>query len=101
MNSILKFEIQDSGIGIPKDRLDSIFNSYEQAGESISRQYGGSGLGLNICKKLIELMNGEISVHSNENGTTFNLAPGKVTPSPTSPEIYTPPSVVALPTCNI
>ena len=38
---------------------------------------------------------------ADEPGTTFNLAPGKVTPSPTSPEIYTPPSVVELPTCNI
>ena len=73
MTSVLKFEIQDSGIGIPKDRLDLIFNSYEQAADSISRQYGGSGLGLNICKKLIELMNGEISVHSNDNGTIFTF----------------------------
>ncbi|MCH2208353.1 MAG: ATP-binding protein [Lentisphaerales bacterium] len=69
---VLEFEIKDSGIGIPKDKLDSIFNTFTQATDSISRQYGGSGLGLSICKKLIELMNGSITVKSNfQKGTSF------------------------------
>ena len=68
----LEFEIKDSGIGIPKDKLDSIFNTFIQATDSISRQYGGSGLGLSICKKLIELMDGSITVKSNfQKGTSF------------------------------
>ena len=68
----LEFEIKDSGIGIPKDKLASIFNKFTQATDSITRQYGGSGLGLSICKKLIELMGGKIIVDSHyQKGTSF------------------------------
>lgn len=70
----LEFEIKDSGIGIPKDKLDSIFNKFTQATDSITRQYGGSGLGLSICKKLIEQMDGSISVKSHyQKGTSFTF----------------------------
>ena len=73
-NVVIQFIIRDTGIGIPKDKLDSIFSSFEQASSSISRQYGGTGLGLSICKKLIEMMNGHISVESaQEKGTTFKF----------------------------
>lgn len=70
----IQFTIRDTGIGIPRDKLDSIFSSFEQASSSISRQYGGTGLGLSICKKLIEMMNGRITVESTpDRGTTFRF----------------------------
>nr|WP_321237445.1 ATP-binding protein [uncultured Psychroserpens sp.] len=68
----LHFEIKDTGIGIPKDKHESIFGAFEQAKESTSRYYGGTGLGLNISKQLVDLQNGKIWVESSENkGSTF------------------------------
>jgi PAS domain S-box-containing protein len=61
---IIQFEVQDTGIGILKDRLDAIFEKFTQAETSTTRKYGGSGLGLAVCKKLIELQGGEISAQS-------------------------------------
>jgi signal transduction histidine kinase/CheY-like chemotaxis protein len=63
-NVSLLFEIADTGVGIPKERLESIFNSFTQAENSTSRKYGGSGLGTTIAKQLINLMNGEVWVES-------------------------------------
>jgi signal transduction histidine kinase len=68
----LRFAIQDSGIGIPTDQLENIFNSFEQVNDSITRKHGGTGLGLNISKQLVELQNGRIWVESQEGiGSTF------------------------------
>jgi two-component system sensor histidine kinase RpfC len=68
----LRFEVADSGNGIPEDRLQSIFRPFAQADSSISRSYGGTGLGTTICKHLVELMGGTIGVQSSLNvGTTF------------------------------
>jgi signal transduction histidine kinase/CheY-like chemotaxis protein len=63
-NISLLIEVADTGVGIPKERLESIFNSFTQAENSTSRKYGGSGLGTTIAKQLIHLMNGEIWVES-------------------------------------
>ncbi len=60
----LILEISDTGIGIPKDRIDKIFESFEQADNSISRNYGGTGLGLTICKNLVDMMDGYLEVES-------------------------------------
>src|SRR5690606_28018753 len=60
----LKFSIKDTGIGIEKDKLEAIFDRFTQAEESTTRRFGGTGLGLNIVKQLVELMNGEIGVNS-------------------------------------
>ena len=61
--SILMY-VEDTGVGIPKETIKEIFSSYSQAGGSISRKFGGTGLGVTIAKQLVELMNGEIWVES-------------------------------------
>jgi len=66
------FTIKDTGIGIAADRLDDIFNRFTQADGSITRSYGGTGLGLTISKKMVELMGGKIWVESElDKGSTF------------------------------
>ena len=69
---IIRFEVADTGVGIPPDRLEAIFEPFTQASSSISRTYGGTGLGTTICKNLVSLMGGSIAVQSTPNaGTTF------------------------------
>jgi signal transduction histidine kinase/CheY-like chemotaxis protein len=58
------FEVRDTGIGIPKDRMDRLFKSFSQVDPSLSRKHGGTGLGLVISKRLAELMGGDISAES-------------------------------------
>src|SRR4030067_2198561 len=59
-----RVSVEDTGIGIPEDKLNDIFDKFTQADTSMTRRYGGSGLGLAICKQLITLMGGEIGVES-------------------------------------
>lgn len=64
--------IEDSGIGIPEDKLDHIFQKFNQAEESTTRRFGGTGLGLSICSELVQIMGGEIHVESmNGEGSKF------------------------------
>ncbi|WP_051640606.1 PAS domain-containing hybrid sensor histidine kinase/response regulator [Thiomicrorhabdus sp. Milos-T2] len=70
----LLIEVEDSGIGIAKEHLNRLFDSFTQADESTSRKFGGTGLGLAICKQLVDLMNGHIVVLSEINkGSTFQV----------------------------
>ncbi len=67
-------EVRDTGIGIPKDRQEIIFEAFRQNDGRITRKYGGTGLGLTITKRLCEIMNGKISVESAENkGSVFSV----------------------------
>ncbi|MCB1983892.1 MAG: response regulator [Burkholderiales bacterium] len=71
-NQKLKFSVSDTGIGIPSESHNKIFDSFTQIDASTSRRYGGTGLGLSISKRLVELMNGEIGILPTSNhGTTF------------------------------
>lgn len=69
----LVFSISDSGCGIDADKLESIFEAFVQGDPSTTRRYGGSGLGLTICKQLTELMGGEIEVSTSETGSRFSI----------------------------
>ena len=70
----LRITVQDSGIGIPTDRIDKIFNSFYQVDNTITREYGGTGLGLAIVKRFMEAHHGEVWVDSEEGqGTLFSL----------------------------
>jgi len=70
----LRFQVKDSGIGIAEDKLAFIFESFSQAGEEITRKYGGTGLGLTITKQLIELQDGSIDITSKPGtGTTIKF----------------------------
>jgi len=73
-DNLLELFVEDSGIGIPKDKISIIFESFRQIDYSHSREYGGTGLGLAIVKGLVNLMHGSIEVKSELNkGTLFNI----------------------------
>ena len=68
----VRFDVKDTGIGIPADRMDRLFKSFSQADASTTRLHGGTGLGLAISKQITELMGGQIGVKSEEGkGSTF------------------------------
>lgn len=78
----LQFEVKDTGIGIAKDKLDSIFDKFQQADGSTARQYGGTGLGLAISQKIVELMGGKLQVTSEVDlGSSFYFSIPIDTPS--------------------
>jgi signal transduction histidine kinase/ActR/RegA family two-component response regulator len=73
-NNNLIFKVSDSGIGIPADKLNTIFDEFKQVDGSITREFGGTGLGLSISKKIVDMMKGKIEVESEAGkGTTFRI----------------------------
>ncbi|MET0012668.1 MAG: PAS domain S-box protein [Sedimenticola sp.] len=76
------FEITDTGIGMTREQLARVFDPFTQADESTTRKYGGTGLGLTIVKQYVDLMDGELDVHSEPgNGTSFTVSLPLVHPS--------------------
>ena len=83
----LNFSISDTGIGIPADRLESIFERFTQADDRIQRRFGGTGLGLTISRQLVDLMGGDIQVESDPgHGSTFRFSI-PVKPGTRKPEV--------------
>ena len=72
LDDVLRFSVADTGIGIPKERIDSLFTEFQQGDAAIGREFGGTGLGLSITKKFVEMHGGRVWVESDfGTGSTF------------------------------
>lgn len=98
----IDFSVRDTGIGIAPERLEVIFDSFTQAESSTTRQYGGSGLGLSICRTLVRLMGGELQVRSTYGigscfsfSARFALPDAPMQPAIGQPAAATPPAELA------
>jgi PAS domain S-box-containing protein len=95
----LQFSVKDSGIGIPKDKLDIIFESFTQADQSTAIRFGGTGLGLTIVKQLVEMQGGRILVNSEVGkGSVFTIAiPYTIAEKPSLIKVVEPNPMLSFP----
>ncbi|HWZ29555.1 MAG TPA: response regulator, partial [Gemmatimonadales bacterium] len=95
--AVLHFSVRDSGIGIPADKLETIFEEFTQADSSTTRRYGGTGLGLAICRRLVRLQGGELRVESElGKGTDFSFSLAfPVEKTTAAPVVGTPAALLA------
>jgi len=101
--SLLHFEISDTGIGMSDDTIGRLFQDFVQGDPSINRRFGGTGLGLVICKRLVEAMGGSIAVSSSVgHGSTFSFSlPCEVTPRATGTAPARTDAPIALPAMRV
>ena len=93
----MRFAVRDTGIGIPADRRDRLFKSFSQVDASLTRKYGGTGLGLAVCKQLVELQGGTIQFESEEHrGSTFSLRNPVEKASQPEPRVASPDDLASM-----
>ena len=82
---LLAFDVIDTGVGIPKEKFEAIFDPFVQADNSVTRKFGGTGLGLAICRRIVEAMGGTLTLRSEVGKGTVFTATAEVKPLPESP----------------
>ena len=84
-HSLLAFDVIDTGVGIPKEKFEAIFDPFVQADNSVTRKFGGTGLGLAISRRIVEAMGGTLTLRSEVGKGTVFTATAEVKPSPEAP----------------